>query len=179
MRLPTVLEGRRRPGPKGSPPGTGPPTGWSTTLVPWRRPSPRTTARSGATWTSTSTWPTPRSSTTPATRASFSSTRSASPGGGSPTPIGPVVLEDRLVYRREVRLLEGFAVDFQTVALSPDGRRFKVRNRFTTESQGLCATVESVGLWFDLAERRPIVPPSDLQAAFLSLERADDFEDWA
>ena len=93
--------------------------------------------------------------------------------------IGPVVLEDRLVYRREVRLLEGFAVDFQTVALSPDGRRFKVRNCFTTESQGLCATVESVGLWFDLAERRPIVPPSDLQAAFLSLERADDFEDWA
>jgi acyl-CoA thioester hydrolase len=93
--------------------------------------------------------------------------------------IGPVVLEDRLVYRREVRLLEGFAVDFQTVALSPDGRRFKVRNRFTTESQGLCATVESVGLWFDLAERRQIVPPSDLQTAFLDLARADDFEDWA
>jgi acyl-CoA thioester hydrolase len=91
--------------------------------------------------------------------------------------IGPVVLDDRLVYRREVRLLEAFTVDFQTVALSPDGRRFTVRNRFTTESQGLCATVESVGLWFDLAERRPVVPPAALQEAFESLERADDFQE--
>ena len=92
--------------------------------------------------------------------------------------IGPVVLDDRLVYRREVRLLEAFMVDFQTVALSSDGRRFKVRNRFTTESQGLCATVDSVGLWFDLVERRPVVPPEGLQQAFVALARADDFEDW-
>lgn len=92
--------------------------------------------------------------------------------------IGPVVLDDRLVYRREIRLLEAFTVGFQTVALSPDGRRFKVRNRFTTESQGLCATVESVGLWFDLAGRRPVVPPDELQQSFASLERAEDFEEW-
>lgn len=92
--------------------------------------------------------------------------------------IGPVILEDRLVYRREIRLLETFSVDFQTVALSPDGRRFKVRNRFSTEEQGLCATVEAVGLWFDLDERRPLVPPTELQDAFLALARADDFEEW-
>jgi acyl-CoA thioester hydrolase len=92
--------------------------------------------------------------------------------------IGPVVLDDRLVYRREVRLLESFTVDFQTVALSPDGRRFKVRNRFTTEAQGLCATVDSVGLWFDLVERRPVVPPADLQQAFGALARAGDFAEW-
>jgi acyl-CoA thioester hydrolase len=92
--------------------------------------------------------------------------------------IGPVVLDDRLVYRREVRLLEPFTVDFQTLALSPDGRRFKVRNRFTTEAQGLCATVDSVGLWFDLVERRPVVPPADLQQAFGALARADDFAEW-
>jgi acyl-CoA thioester hydrolase len=93
--------------------------------------------------------------------------------------IGPVVLDDRLAYRREIRLLEAFTVDFQTVALSPDGRRFKVRNRFSSESQGLCATVESVGLWFDLAERRPVVPPAALQQAFVTLERAERFEEWA
>jgi acyl-CoA thioester hydrolase len=93
--------------------------------------------------------------------------------------IGPVVLDDRLAYLRDIRLLEAFTVDFQTVALSPDGRRFKVRNRFSSESQGLCATVESVGLWFDLAERRPVVPPAALQQAFVTLERAERFEEWA
>jgi acyl-CoA thioester hydrolase len=92
--------------------------------------------------------------------------------------IGPVVLDDRLVYRREIRLLEQFTVDFETVALSSEGRRFHVRNRFTTESQGLCATVDSVGLWFDLAARRPVVPPDGLRRAFAELSRAEDFTDW-
>ena len=93
--------------------------------------------------------------------------------------VGPVIVEDHLVYKREIRMLESFTVDFECVAGSPDGRRFKVRNRFTTAAHGLCATVESVGLWFDLAARRPIVPPDELQEAFAQLARPDDFEQWA
>jgi acyl-CoA thioesterase FadM len=90
--------------------------------------------------------------------------------------LGPVILEDRLVYRREIRMLEPFTVDFRTVAASSDGRRFKVRNRFTTEAHGLCATVDSVGL--DLAGRRSIVPPDDLREAFAGLAHSDDFAVW-
>ena len=92
--------------------------------------------------------------------------------------LGPVILEDRLVYRREIRMLERFTVDFQLVSGTADGRRFKVRNRFVTEAQGLCATVDSVGVWFDLAARAPIVPPDDLHRAFSQLERSEDFEEW-
>ena len=92
--------------------------------------------------------------------------------------LGPVILEDRLVYTREIRLLESFTVDFQSVASDADGRRFKVRNRFTTVAGGLCATVDSIGLWFDLAARRPVVPPDDLRAAYSRLARSDDFEAW-
>jgi acyl-CoA thioesterase FadM len=61
-------------------------------------------------------------------------------------------------------MLEPFTVDFRTVATSLDGRRFKVRNRFTTEAHGLCATVDSVGMWLDLAGRRSIVAPVDRAA---------------
>ena len=92
--------------------------------------------------------------------------------------LGPVVLEDRLVYRREIRMLEPFTVDLQAVAGSADGRRFKVRNRFTTSAGGLCATVESTGLWFDLVSRRPVTPPDGLREALAGLARADDFEEW-
>ena len=92
--------------------------------------------------------------------------------------LGPVILEDRLVYTREIRLLESFTVDFQSVASAADGRRFKVRNRFTTVSRGLCATVDSIGLWFDLAARRPVAPPDELRAAFSGLARSEDFEAW-
>jgi len=92
--------------------------------------------------------------------------------------LGPVVLEDRLRYTREIRLLEPFSVDFLSVAGAADGRRFTVRNRFTTAAGGLCATVESTGLWFDLAARRPVAPPDDLRVAFSQLARSDDYEEW-
>ena len=91
--------------------------------------------------------------------------------------LGPVIVEDRLSYRREIRMLDAFTVDFETVAASADGRRFKVRNRFLS-ADGLCATVDSVGLWFDLAERRPVVPPDDLRDALSRLARSEDFEEW-
>jgi acyl-CoA thioesterase FadM len=63
-----------------------------------------------------------------------------------------------------------------TVAISPDARKMKLRNRFTRSSDGaLCATVESLILWFDLEARRTIVPPADLGQLWLGLARADDF----
>jgi acyl-CoA thioester hydrolase len=90
--------------------------------------------------------------------------------------IGPVVLEDRLVYRREIRLLDPFRVDLALAAITHDGRRMKVRNSFFRESDGEdCATVESVALWLDLVARKPIIPPQELSAAWLSLPRTDDF----
>lgn len=91
---------------------------------------------------------------------------------------GPVILDDHLTYRREIRLLQPFTVDYQMAAATSDGRRFKVRNRFTTAEHGLCATVESLGVWFDLASRRPIRPPADLQEAFGQLQRTEDYEAW-
>lgn len=90
---------------------------------------------------------------------------------------GPVVLEDHVTYRREIRLLETFTVDLGCVASTADGHRFKLRNRFTSD-RGLCAIVESVGVWFDLAQRKAIAPPDDLRDAFVLTARAEDFVEW-
>jgi acyl-CoA thioester hydrolase len=93
--------------------------------------------------------------------------------------IGPVVLEDRIVYKRELRLLEAFTVDLALAAMSDDGRKMKMRSRFVTDADGaLCATVESVGLWFDIAARKPTLPPPALLQSMLSLPRTEDFERW-
>src|SRR5689334_18216612 len=43
--------------------------------------------------------------------------------------LGPVVLEDKLVYKHELGLLEPFTVDLQLAAVTEDARRMKVRNR--------------------------------------------------
>jgi acyl-CoA thioester hydrolase len=90
--------------------------------------------------------------------------------------IGPVVVEDRITYRRELRLLEPFRVDLWLAGCAPDLRTMRVRNRFQrTEDGELCATVDSVVLWFDLAARRRVAPPEELAALWLSLPRTDDF----
>ncbi len=91
--------------------------------------------------------------------------------------IGPVVLEDHVTYRHEVRLLETFTVDHHCIASTADGHRFKLRNRFST-AHGLCAVVESVGVWFDLGARKTVVPPDDLRDAFSNTARDDDFVHW-
>lgn len=77
--------------------------------------------------------------------------------------IGPVVLEDRLVYMKELKLLEAFRVDLALAAITEDGRRMKLRNRFFRSRDGAsCAVVESVVLWFDLAARKQVAPPPEL-----------------
>jgi acyl-CoA thioester hydrolase len=89
--------------------------------------------------------------------------------------IGPVVLEDRLTYKRELGLLEPFAVDILLAAATDDFRKVKVRNPFFLDDGTPCAVVESFLLWFDLGTRRPVVPPDDLQAVWRALPRTEDF----
>jgi acyl-CoA thioester hydrolase len=91
--------------------------------------------------------------------------------------IGPVVVEDRLTYKKELALLEGFRVELVMAALTPDARRMKIRNTFHRDRDGaLVATVESVVLWLDLDARRPVAPPEELAAVWTGLARAADFE---
>lgn len=94
--------------------------------------------------------------------------------------LGPVVLEDKLTYRKELSLLEHFTVDLELAAATDDLGRIKVRNRFFRESdQALSAVVDSVVLWFDLVQRRPVGPPPELAGAWRSAPRTEDFETWA
>ena len=91
--------------------------------------------------------------------------------------IGPVVLEDRLIYRRELRLLERFRVDLAIAAITADARKMRVRNRFFLAADGTeVAAVDSFVLWFDIAARKAITPPGDLASLWLALARTDDFE---
>jgi acyl-CoA thioester hydrolase len=89
--------------------------------------------------------------------------------------IGPVVLEDKLTYKKELKLLERFTVEMQLAGITEDGRRMRVRNRFVKEDGTLCAVVDSVILWLDLDARKPVVPPPELKALWMGLERSEDF----
>ena len=91
--------------------------------------------------------------------------------------IGPVILREEIVYRRELRLNEEYTVDMRSAGLSPDSVRFRIENTFRDLSGELIATVTSEGVWFDLDARRPRVPPKDLETVMRDTPRSPAFTD--
>jgi acyl-CoA thioester hydrolase len=89
--------------------------------------------------------------------------------------VGPVISRDDVSYRRELRLLEEFVVDLRMAGLSDDGVRFEIENTFREITGGLVATVRSDGVWYDLRERRPRIPPPDLDSVQRRVPRTDGF----
>ena len=110
------------------------------------------------------------------TRLRFMDANGWTMGEFSRRRLGPVVLEDVLSYRKELRLLEPFRVELAVAAITDDARRLRVRNRFIRGADGaVCATVESLVMWLDLDQRRTIVPPPELAWVWLAVPRTDDF----
>jgi acyl-CoA thioester hydrolase len=91
--------------------------------------------------------------------------------------VGPVIVRDELVYRKELLLMEEFTVDLEVTGLSTDGGRFQVRNTFHNGAGEPVATVTSDGLWLDLEKRRPVLPPADLDAVMRGMPHATIFHE--
>jgi acyl-CoA thioester hydrolase len=89
---------------------------------------------------------------------------------------GPVVLKDEIEYFREMFLLEKVRITFQSAGLSPDARRFRIRNEFFREDGQLSARLTTAGGWLSFETRKLITPPAELAEAMKSLVRTDDFE---
>ncbi|MEM8937043.1 MAG: thioesterase family protein [Pseudomonadota bacterium] len=91
--------------------------------------------------------------------------------------IGPVVLEDNVTYRRELRLLEDFVVQFEASGFNANGSRFHLINRILTSDRKVSAEIRSKGVWLNLKKRAPTPPPDKLLMAMQSLAKSDDYAD--
>ena len=89
--------------------------------------------------------------------------------------VGPVILRDEADYYRELRLLDEFTVTLELAGMSPDGKKFRLRNAFIRADGKPAAVVTSLGAWLNLAERKLTAPPPELRAALESLARAEDY----
>ena len=86
-----------------------------------------------------------------------------------------VVFEDRVEYRKELRLLQHFSVGMQVSALSEDGAKFIMVNEVLNPRGELCARVVTSAAWFSLETRKVAAPPPGLKAAMEAAERTEDF----
>jgi acyl-CoA thioester hydrolase len=109
------------------------------------------------------------------TRFRFLAEHGFTPDAFAAARVGPVVVEDRVRYLREFRLLEEFDVSIELVGQNESGSRFHLRNRFLNLAGDVCAEVWSHGAWFDLKERRIAPPPEGLALAMGVMPKAVDF----
>ena len=89
--------------------------------------------------------------------------------------IGPMVLGEQIVYRRELRMGDTATVEQYCAGLSPDGARWRLRNIVRRQSDGaVAATVTSDGAWVDLDRRCLVAPRDDVRALFAALASTPD-----
>ncbi|WP_330115063.1 thioesterase family protein [Pseudomonas sp. JS3066] len=88
--------------------------------------------------------------------------------------LGPVVMKDEIEYFREFHLLDEMDISMRLSGLSEDGSRMMLRNEFYRGST-LAARVTSTAGWFDLEQRKLVVPPPALLEALQALEESEDF----
>jgi acyl-CoA thioester hydrolase len=91
--------------------------------------------------------------------------------------VGPVLLDDQVNYRHELRLGDAATVDMALAGASLDGARVRLRNIVRREPDDkIAASVTSTIAWVDLDRRRLVVPPDDVHAVLTELERTIDYE---
>jgi len=90
--------------------------------------------------------------------------------------LGPVIQNDELRYRAEMRLLDTGTIELTMEGLAEDGSRFRMRNDVRRADGVIAATVVSNGGWLDLARRGLSAPPRALFEALQDLPRSTSFE---
>jgi acyl-CoA thioester hydrolase len=90
--------------------------------------------------------------------------------------VGPVILAERLTYRREVRMGEELTVDFAVAALSPDASRGTVEHAIRKRSGETAAVVAVDAGWLSLERRKLVAPPDEVARVLLSAARTSEFE---
>lgn len=90
--------------------------------------------------------------------------------------LGPVALEERIAYRREMRLRDPFDVTLELAWLAAEGNRLRLRSRFLLPDGTEGAVLTSEVAWMDLRSRRLSAVPPALAEAFLQLTPTPDFQ---
>jgi acyl-CoA thioester hydrolase len=110
------------------------------------------------------------------TRFRFLADHGFPPSAFEQARLGPVVFEDRVTYKRELRLLDMFTVGMELRGQNESGSRFMLVNRFLDAKGELCAEVWTHAAWFNLKERRISDPPAGLLSAMNAMPKDAAFE---
>lgn len=91
--------------------------------------------------------------------------------------IGPILLREECVFRREIHFGDEVSIDLALTKARHDMSRWSIRHRLYKGPDTLAAVITVDGAWIDLVKRKMAVPPESFRAGFEQMPKAEEF-DW-
>lgn len=90
--------------------------------------------------------------------------------------VGPVVVEDVILYAKELHLGDRLRVQFLCGGVNAKGTRYLLVNRILDGAGEMAYELRSMIVWLDLAGRKARTPPDKLAAAVGALARTESYK---
>ncbi|UOQ70399.1 acyl-CoA thioesterase [Hymenobacter cellulosilyticus] len=91
--------------------------------------------------------------------------------------IGPILFREDTRFLKEISLSETIRVSAELSGLSADGARWSIIHTIYKADGRVAATVAVDGAWLDLRLRKLTVPPTEMVAAMLKLDKHETYAD--
>lgn len=92
--------------------------------------------------------------------------------------LGPVLFREETRYLHEVRANERISVTTELSGLSANGKHWRMRHRIFKADGSLACVVNVQGAWLDLATRKIVPAPAELQNAMRKVPHTQDFAEF-
>lgn len=108
-------------------------------------------------------------------RISFLADNGITPAVMAQQNIGPVLLREECVFKKEVRLGDVMEVNLRLDKCSADFSRWPMKHEIWKNGSILCAIITAEGAWLDTQHRKLAVPGNLFTAAMNAAAKTDNF----
>jgi acyl-CoA thioester hydrolase len=92
--------------------------------------------------------------------------------------LGPILFREDLKYLKEIRANERISVTVEVSGLSPNRKHWRIRHRVLRGDGELACIIDCQGAWFDLAARKVVPAPKELDAVMERMPKSEDFAEF-
>jgi acyl-CoA thioester hydrolase len=93
--------------------------------------------------------------------------------------LGPVLFKEDTQYLREVRANERISVTTELSGLSANDKHWRMRHQIFKVDGSLACVIDVQGAWLDLATRKLVAAPAELQVAMRRAPRTQDYAEFS
>jgi acyl-CoA thioester hydrolase len=90
--------------------------------------------------------------------------------------MGPILFREEAKFLREVGMQDTVTLNCKLVKARADGSRWSFIHEVYKQDGTKSAIITVDGAWMDIDKRKLMTPPADIAEAFLTIDRAEDFE---